>query len=44
MGAAVCKAAAGGEGQTYVGRSTGRTGDGTVAAEFEVTWSLKRRG
>ena len=38
------RAAAGGEGQTYVARSTGRTADGTVAAEFEVTWSFKRRG
>jgi hypothetical protein len=28
---------------TYTGRSTGRTEDGTVAAEFDVTWSFKRR-
>jgi hypothetical protein len=28
---------------TYTGRSTGRTADGTVVAEFEVTWSFKRR-
>jgi hypothetical protein len=35
-------AAAGGTG-TYTGRSTGRTSDGEVAAEFDVTWSFKRR-
>jgi hypothetical protein len=28
---------------TYTGRSVGRTADGTVAAEFDVTWSFKRR-
>jgi Domain of unknown function (DUF4442) len=28
---------------TYTGRSTGRTSDGAVAAEFDVTWSFKRR-
>ena len=28
---------------TYTGRSTGRTADGAVAAEFDVTWSFKRR-
>lgn len=27
----------------YTGRSTGRTADGTLAAEFDVTWSFKRR-
>jgi hypothetical protein len=43
MGAAILRAAAGGESETYVARSTGRTEDGTVAAEFEVTWSFKRR-
>jgi hypothetical protein len=28
---------------TFTGHSTGRTADGTVAAEFDVTWSFKRR-
>ena len=44
MGAVVARAAAGGEGETYVARSTGRAADGSVAAEFEVTWSFRRRG
>ena len=44
MRAVVEKAAGGGDGETYVARSTGRTVDGTVAAEFDVTWSFKRRG
>jgi hypothetical protein len=35
--------AATGGSATYTGRSTGRTSDGVVAAEFEVTWSFKRR-
>ena len=35
-------AAQGGTG-TYTGRSTGRTTDGTVVAEFDITWSFKRR-
>ncbi|HVR72470.1 MAG TPA: DUF4442 domain-containing protein [Vicinamibacteria bacterium] len=35
-------AASGGTG-SYTGRSTGRTSDGAVAAEFDVTWSFKRR-
>jgi hypothetical protein len=28
---------------TYTGRSTGRSSDGEVGAEFDVTWSFKRR-
>jgi Domain of unknown function (DUF4442) len=44
MKAVIDRAARGGEGEVYVARSTGRTLDGTVAAEFEVTWSFKRRG
>jgi hypothetical protein len=28
---------------TYTGRSSGRTPGGTVVAEFDVTWSFKRR-
>lgn len=35
-------AAQGGTGR-YTGRSTGRAADGTVVAEFDVTWSFKRR-
>lgn len=36
--------AAGDAGETYLARSTGRTADGAPAAEFEITWSFKRRG
>ena len=41
--AVVERVAAAGGSTTYTGRSTGRTGDGAVAAEFDVTWSFKRR-
>jgi hypothetical protein len=44
MEAAVLRAAASGESETFVARSTGTTADGVVAAEFEITWSFKRRG
>ena len=40
---AVERAATSGEASTLVARSVGRTVDGTVAAEFEITWSFKRR-
>src|SRR5216684_3662369 len=40
MGAAIERSAGGGEGETYVARSTGRTAEGTLAAEFEITWSF----
>ncbi len=43
MGAAIERAVAGSEPEKYTARSTGRTADGNVAAEFEVTWSFKRR-
>lgn len=43
MAAAVERAAAGGDGETFVARTTGRMADGTVVAEFEVTWSFRRR-
>jgi len=43
MRAAIERAAAGSEAERYAGRSTGRTADGAVAAEFDVTWSFKRR-
>lgn len=43
MQAALEKATAGGEAVTYTGRSVGRAADGAVAAEFEITWSFKRR-
>ena len=39
----VARAAASDAPQLLVARSTGRTLDGTVAAEFEITWSFKRR-
>ena len=41
--AAVDRAAAGPDEQVYTGRSTGRTAEGEVASEFDVTWSFKRR-
>lgn len=43
MGAAVERAAGGSEPERYTGRSVGRSADGTIAAEFDVTWSFKRR-
>jgi Domain of unknown function (DUF4442) len=30
-------------GEGFLARSLGRTADGTMAAEFEITWSFKRR-
>ena len=44
MHATIERAAASGESETFVARSVGTTSDGTVAAEFEITWSFKRRG
>jgi hypothetical protein len=44
LAAAVDRAAQSGESEPFLARSVGRTSDGTVAAEFEVTWSFKRRG
>jgi hypothetical protein len=41
--AAVDRAVAGPDEQSYTGRSTGRTAEGEAAAEFDVTWSFKRR-
>jgi hypothetical protein len=43
MKAVVDQVAAEGGPATYLARSTGRTADGAVAAEFEVTFSFKRR-
>ena len=43
MQAVVERAARSGESEVYTGRSTGRTAEGAVAAEFDVTWSFKRR-
>jgi hypothetical protein len=40
---AVLRTVESGEPETFVARSVGRTADGTVAAEFEITWSFKRR-
>jgi uncharacterized protein DUF4442 len=44
MQSAVERAARSGESEAYVARSIGRTDDGAIAAEFDVTWSFKRRG
>lgn len=44
MRAAVERAAAGTESESYTGRAVGRTADGTVVSEFEISWSFKRRG
>jgi hypothetical protein len=43
MAAVVERAAAGGDGETFLARTTGRMGDGTVVAEFEITWTFRRR-
>ena len=43
MQAVVERAARSGESEVYTGRSTGHTADGATAAEFEITWSFKRR-
>jgi hypothetical protein len=43
MQAVVERAAQSGESEAYTGHSTGRTGEGAIAAEFDVTWSFKRR-
>jgi hypothetical protein len=40
---AVDRAASGPEEHAYTGHSTGRTAEGEPAAEFDVTWSFKRR-
>jgi hypothetical protein len=40
---AIDRAAATGEAETFVARSIGTTAEATVAAEFEITWSFKRR-
>jgi uncharacterized protein DUF4442 len=37
------RAARSGESETYTARSLGHAADGTLASEFEVTWSFKRR-
>lgn len=41
--AAIDEAARGGEARTFTCRSVGRESDGKVVAEFEITWSFKRR-
>ena len=43
LSAAVDRAAASGESETFTARSVGRGPDGDPAAEFRVTWSFKRR-
>lgn len=42
--AVIDQAATTGEALTFVARSVGTSADGTVAGEFEITWSFKRRG
>ena len=37
------RAVATGESESFLARSVGRARDGTAAAEFEITWSFKRR-
>ncbi|MBI3932668.1 MAG: DUF4442 domain-containing protein [Acidobacteria bacterium] len=44
MQAVVERAASSGESEAYTGRVTGRAPDGSVASDFEITWSFKRRG
>jgi hypothetical protein len=43
MQAVVERAARSGQSEAYTGRSIGRTADGAIAAEFDITWSFKRR-
>jgi hypothetical protein len=43
MRAAIETASSADEPQTFVARSVGRDAGGDVAAEFEITWSFKRR-
>ena len=43
MQAAIARAAASGESESYTGVSIGQGPDGAPAAEFRVTWSFKRR-
>ena len=43
MRAAVGKAAESDEAEVFIARSVGRDDGGDVAAEFEITWSFKRR-
>jgi hypothetical protein len=43
MRAAVGKAAESDEADVFIARSVGRDDGGDVAAEFEITWSFKRR-
>jgi hypothetical protein len=44
MRAVIERAAASGEGEFYTGRVAGTNQNGEPAAEFEITWSFKRRG
>lgn len=43
MEAAVRRAVQSGESEPYTAHAVGRTADGAVASEFDVTWSFKRR-
>ncbi len=44
MRSAIGRAAASEDPQGFAARSVGRDGSGEVVAEFEITWSFKRRG
>jgi hypothetical protein len=44
MAAALERAARGGDAESFLARSHGRAADGNAVAEFEITWSFKRRG
>ncbi len=43
MAAAIEQAAAGGDGESFVARSVGRMSDDTIVAEFDVSWTFRRR-
>jgi uncharacterized protein DUF4442 len=43
LSAAIARAAASGESESYTGHSIGAGPDGVAASEFRVTWSFKRR-
>jgi hypothetical protein len=43
MEAAIARAAGAQDPQAFAGRSTGRDEAGDVVAEFDITWSFKRR-
>jgi hypothetical protein len=44
MRSAIARAAASDEPQAFAARSVGRSSSGEAVAEFEITWSFRRRG